>query len=136
MSRSAALPGRVAVLLLAAVCAVVGALALRGDDRCQAVVERARTLTPADVASVGPQLTRDALERCGAATDVIAVVSIVAVVGARADATEVTRELALRRPQDYRVWLTLGRLERDPARSRAALRRARELNPRGVPAPR
>jgi hypothetical protein len=126
--------GRVVLLALAALCAVAGVLALRGDDRCAATVARARALTPATARAEGRQLAAEAVGRCAAAPQAVVVASYLGNAGRRGDAERIAVALTRREPRDYLGWLTLARLEQDPARARVALRRAHALDPRGVPA--
>lgn len=139
MSRRAnprALASRLLLLALAAACAAAGVLALRGDDRCASAADRALALSPATAAATAPAVARDTLDACAGAAQAVPVMVRLAGAGRRTEAVALAVGYTRRAPEDYLGWLALARLDRDPARARAALLRARALNPRGVDAPR
>lgn len=120
---------RLAAVAVAVCCAVVGIAGLRSDSRCAAVLERAQRLTPASPAAEGPAVARQAVARCASASRAVEVAVLLSGSGRRADGVAVARGLARREPEDYLGWYALGSLDDDRAGARAALERARALNP-------
>jgi hypothetical protein len=111
---------RVAIVLVAVAAIVLLGSRLRDHDRC----DSAR-------AAVG-QRTGELITSCRD-PDVIASASAVLLAGGQPDqAVRLARESVRREPESFVGWVAMGLTlrDRDPAGSRAALARARALNPR------
>jgi hypothetical protein len=111
---------RVAIVLVAVAAIVLLGSRLRDHDRC----DSAR-------AAVG-QRTGELITSCRD-PDVIASASAVLLAGGQPDqAVRLARESVRREPQSFVGWVAMGLTlrDRDPAGSRAALARAKALNPR------
>lgn len=121
------------VLVLAAVCLWVGAAAHQSDARCAHVVARATGLAPYPSDATSQRLADDSIDRCRAPKQALVVAAVLRGTGNQDDALRIARALVAHAPEDYLGWLSVARLERDPQRAEAALTRAKELNPRGVP---
>jgi hypothetical protein len=115
---------RAGVIALAACAVAVAVLALRGDHRCAEVQDAAGRAPRSELAA----LARVTADRCGDPRNEAWVIGVASVRGDRAAAIDLARRMTRSHPDDYLGWLGLYRLTGD----RAALRRARELNPRGV----
>jgi hypothetical protein len=118
---------RVAFLVVAALCAVVGAHALRADHRCKDAQASARTAPAADL----PGVARAIGDRCGDPREAVIGAVLIGGRGERAVATSLARRVATQHPDDYIGWLAVYRIGGDER----ALARAHELNPRAVPPP-
>lgn len=111
---------RLAIVLVAAAAIVLLGSRLRDHDRCDsaraAVVQRTGEL----VASC-----RDPDLVAGASAQLLAA-------GKRDEAVRLARESVRREPESFIGWVAMGLTlrDRDPAGSRAALARAKALNPR------
>jgi hypothetical protein len=111
---------RVAIVLVAVAAIVLLGSRLRDHDRC----DSAR-------AAVG-QRTGELITSCRD-PDVIASASAVLLAGGQPDqAVRLARESVRREPESFVGWVAMGLTlrDRDPAGSRAALARAKALNPR------
>ena len=111
---------RIALVVLAAAAIGVLATRLRDHDRCAA----AQAAVPPRVGELAASC-RD--------PDVLAGVSPTLLVAGRPDqALSLARESVRRAPDSFIAWVALGFAlrDRDPAGSRRALARAKELNPR------
>jgi hypothetical protein len=111
---------RLAIVVVAAAAIVLLGSRLRDHDRC----DSAR-------AAVG-QRTGELITSCRD-PDVIASASAVLLAGAQPDqAVRLARESVRREPESFVGWVAVGLTlrDRDPAGSRAALARAKALNPR------
>lgn len=111
---------RLAIVLVAAAAVVLLGSRLRDHDRC----DSARAAVAAHV---------DALASSCRDPDVVAGASAqLLTAGKRADGLWLARESVRREPASFIGWVALGLAlrDRDPAGSRRALVRAKELNPR------
>jgi hypothetical protein len=117
---------RLVAVVLAAGAVIVLATRLRDHDRCRA----AQTA----ISSSGPRpATIATLSSACRDPDVIAGASaLLLVAGAREEGTRLAREAVQREPASFIGWVALaqGLGDRDAAGARAAVRRARALNPR------
>jgi hypothetical protein len=111
---------RLAIVVLAVAAIVLLGSRLRDHDRCDsaltAVATHVGTLTSS---------CRDPDIVAGASAQLLAA-------GKRADGLRLARESVRREPDSFIGWVAVGLAlrDRDPAGSRRALARARELNPR------
>ena len=111
---------RLAIVLVAAAAVVLLGSRLRDHDRC----DSARAAVVAHV---------DALASSCRDPDIVAGASAqLLTAGKRADGLRLARESVRREPASFIGWVALGLAlrDRDPAGSRRALARAKELNPR------
>jgi hypothetical protein len=111
---------RLAIVLVATAAVVLLGSRLRDHDRC----DSARAAVAAHV---------DALASSCRDPDVVAGASAqLLTAGKRADGLRLARESVRREPASFIGWVALGLAlrDRDPAGSRRALARAKELNPR------
>jgi hypothetical protein len=111
---------RLAIVLVATAAVVLLGSRLREHDRC----DSARAAVAAHV---------DALASSCRDPDVVAGASAqLLTAGKRADGLRLARESVRREPASFIGWVALGLAlrDRDPAGSRRALARAKELNPR------
>jgi hypothetical protein len=130
-------PLRIALAGLALVVAAFLALELYADRRVQSGREPAfaagdRALPPAERRQVLADLRAGGRFRPG--TDAILTRALVQLrAGRTADAERLARQALAREPRNHEAWSALAASlgDRDPAASRRAARRARELNPRG-----
>jgi hypothetical protein len=127
---------RLLLVLLALACAVLGVQGVQQAAGCDDALKAARALGRGDVVAART-VRRRAEERCREPRDRAQVVIALGGRGHGDEALRLARAMVRAAPDDYLGWLAVGRLSqgRDPAAARAALRRAHELNPRGVPAP-
>jgi hypothetical protein len=116
---------RALLLCLAFAAIAVGASSLRTDHRC---AEAKRALPRATGAGLVPAATAVA-DRCGDPRDRATADVLLLARGRRGDALALARRMTRDNPDDYVGWIAVYRLAGD----RGALRRARELNPRGAP---
>jgi len=124
---------RGALVVLAIVCGAVAVHGLARHDACQDAIARASVLQPGQ-AALAASVARDVGARCDEPRTTVIAAAFVDHAGARPAAIALARRLTREAPQAYVGWLVLGRLlaPDDPARARAALARARALNPRGA----
>jgi hypothetical protein len=111
---------RVAIVLVAAAAVVLLGSRLRDHDRCHSAVAAVAAHVDALASSC-----RDPDVVAGASAQLLAA-------GKRADGLRLARESVRREPASFIGWVALGLAmrDRDPAGSRRALARAKELNPR------
>jgi hypothetical protein len=120
---------RLLVAALAAACLVVAVAARRGDDRCAALVERAQRLTPASSGAQAGAIARIATQRCSATSQVVVVGLLLEGTGHQTEGLDVARRIVREEPGDYLAWFFLATVEGGDAAAKAALARARALNP-------
>jgi hypothetical protein len=111
---------RLAIVLVAAAAIVLLGSRLRDHDRC----DSARAAVATHVGAVASSC-RDPDVVAGASAQLLTA-------GKRADGLRLARESVGRAPASFIGWVALGLAlrDRDPAGSRRALARAKELNPR------
>jgi hypothetical protein len=131
---------RLTLVVLAAGCLAVAVAGLDRRDDCEDAAASARSLRQGDVERAAAAASAVAAA-CDEPRAVAVASAFVANAGARDAAIGLARRLTRETPDAYVGWLALGRLlaPRDGggrgSASRAALARAYELNPRGVPRP-
>ena len=111
---------RLAIVLVAAAAIVLLGSRLRDHDRC----DSARAAVATHVGTLASSC-RDPDILAGASAQLLAA-------GQRDQAVRLARESVSREPQSFIGWVAVGLTlrDRDPAASRAALTRAKALNPR------
>jgi hypothetical protein len=110
---------------LAVAALVVGATSLRTDHRCSNAVRAVSIVPKGELMTAARAVT----DRCGDTLTAVRASQTLFLRGGAPPALVIARRLTRSHPDDYLGWISTWRLTGD----RAALARARELNPRGTP---
>jgi hypothetical protein len=116
---------RLLLVGLAAAAIAVGATSLRTDHRCAEAVKAVNEVPKGELMAAA----RTVADRCGDTLTEVRASQTLFLRGGAPPALVIARDLTREHPDDYLGWISTWRLNGD----RAALARARELNPRGTP---
>jgi hypothetical protein len=116
---------RLCLAFLAVAGVAVAVVTLHGDHRCADAKAAAKHAPVGELAAIAAETA----DHCGDPRDAAIVSLVLTARGRRAAALALERRMTREHPQDYVAWLVVWRLSGD----RAALARARALNPRGTP---